>query len=187
LDGQVKPAATRLKELPAEVRLQVMQILKDHSYKAAEPLVESLVGFFCSTDVLCRFRKWHEAMEAMELGQDRVRQITEFLLEKMPDVPTEKVNELAGTFYALMSLGQSDAKMFVNVSRAEAQVERERIRQKRLDLEERRFQESLRKKLDLGIEALGKLFRQSPEAWQHFERARAAIEASAGRKISNVE
>src|SRR6185295_8594625 len=144
---RVKPAATRLKELAPEDQRAVLEIIRDHTYQEAEPLVEAATGFACSTDVLCRFRKWHEAKEAMEIGQERLRQIAEFSDARMSDVPSGKAREFGSVFYELVSLGRDDVKGFVNVGRLEVQGERERLRRDKLNLEERKFQESLRTKL----------------------------------------
>jgi hypothetical protein len=182
-EGEIKPAATRLKELPAAMRAQVMEILTGNTYKAAEPLVSGLVGFQCSSDVLYRFRKWIKALKRMEMGQDRLSQITSFLKEQMPEASTEEIREMSGIYYSLISLGNGDAKTFVDVSRAEAQSERERIRQKRLDLDEKMFKESLRGKLDAGLDGLAEMFQGNPEAMKHFNKAAELIGAGTKFKV----
>src|SRR5580765_6305048 len=106
--GDPKPASTRLKEVSVELQAKVLELVTNHSYKDAEPLVEALVGFVCSTDVLFRFRKWHEAKEAMKLGDERSRQIMEFLQKEMPDASPEKLRELGVMFCTLVSLGNGD-------------------------------------------------------------------------------
>jgi hypothetical protein len=174
--GKAKPAMTRLKELPETVQTQVLGILEGRTYKAAEPMVINLVGFFCSSNILCRFRKWHEAKEAMKLGDERCQQIKEFLQKEMPEASPEKVRELGVMFCTLVSLGNGDGKEFVNVSRMQVQSEREQIRARKLDLEERKFQESLRTKLDAGFEALTTLLDNNPEARGLLDRARKLIQ-----------
>jgi hypothetical protein len=174
--GDPKPAATRLKELSVELQVKVLELVTNHSYKDAEPLVKSLVGFACSTDVLFRFRKWHEAREAMKLGNERCRQIKEFLQKEMPEATPEKVRELGVMFCTLAALGNGDGKEFVNVSRMQVQSEREQIRARKLNLEERKFQESLRTKLDAGFEALSMLSDNNPEARGLLNRARKLIQ-----------
>jgi hypothetical protein len=174
-EGKVKPAMSRLKELPETVQTQVLGILEGRTYQDAEPLVQSLVGFFCSSNILCRFRKWREAREAMKLGDERCRQIKEFLQKEMPEASPEKLRELGVMFCTLASLGNGDAKEFVNVSRMQVQSEREQIRARKLNLEERKFQEALRLKLDVGLDALAKMFQQNPDAMKHFQKARELV------------
>src|SRR6185437_2768595 len=182
-EGEDKPAATRLNELPAAIRAQVIEILDGNTYKAAEPLVSGLVGFQCSSDVLYRFRKWMKASKRMEMGRERLSQIASFLKEQMPEASTEEMREMSGIYYTLISLGDGDARTFVDVSRAESQAERERIRQKRLDLDERMFKESLRGKLDAGLDGLAKLSQGNPEAMKHFNKAAELIGAGTKFKI----
>jgi hypothetical protein len=174
-EGKTKPAMSRLKGLPETVQTQVLGILEACTYKDAEPMVETLVGFFCSSNILCRFRQWHEAREAMSLGDERGRQIKEFLQKEMPDASPEKLRELGVMFCTLVSLGNGDAKEFVTVSHMQVQSEREQIRARKLDLEERKFQEALRLKLDAGLDALAKMFQENPEAMNHFEKARELV------------
>jgi hypothetical protein len=170
--GDPKPPATRLKELPVELQAKVMDLLAKNSYQDAEPLVTSLVGFACSTDVLFRFRKWHEAKQEINLGEERYQQIKEFLQKEMPKASPEKLRELGVMFRTLTALGNGDGKEFVNVSRMQLQSEREHIRARKLDLEERKFQEAYRQKLDAGLDALATMFQENPEAMKHFQKAR---------------
>jgi hypothetical protein len=174
--GDSKPPATRLKELSVELQAKVMDLLTNNSYQNAEPLVTSLVGFACSTDVLFRFRKWHEAKQEMKLGDERFEQIKEFLQKEMPKASPEKLRELGVMFRTLTALGNGDGQEFVNVSRMQLQSEREKIRARKLDLEERKFQEALRKKLDAGLDALGQILEENPAAMKHFQRARKLVE-----------
>jgi hypothetical protein len=171
-----QPAMIRLKKMPPAIHTQVLRILDEHTYKDAEPLVQALVGFSCTTNVLCRFRKWKQAMEAMDLGQDRIRQIAAYLKEQMPDVAPDKIWELGTAFYGMTLLANDDAKGFVRVGKMSAQNERGLLRTKKFHLEERKFQESLRTKLDAGFEALSTLFDKNPEARGLLDRARKLIQ-----------
>src|SRR5262249_17512244 len=88
-------------------------------------------------------------------------------------------------FRTLVSLGDGDGKEFVNVSKMQVQSEREQIRAQKVDLEERKFKESLRSKLDAGLDALAKMFRENPEARVHFEKAREALgKAESGKEVA---
>jgi hypothetical protein len=176
--GDPKPPATRLKELSVELQAKVMDLLANNSYQDAESPVTGLVGFACSKDVLFRFRKWHEAREEMKLGDERCRLIKEFLQKEMPGASPEKLRELGVMFRTLVALGNGDGKEFVNVSRMQIQSEREQVRAKKLDLEERKFLESYRQKLDAGLDALAKMFEENPEAMKHFQKARELVEES---------
>jgi hypothetical protein len=179
-DGTAKPAMTRLKELPEAIHTQVMAILEVHTYKQSEPLVEELVGFYCSSNILCRFRKWHEATEGMSLGDDRLRQINDFLQKEMPEASPEKLREAGVMFQTLATLGNNDGEGFVNVCRMQVQCEREQIRARKANLEERRFQESLRTKFEAGIAAVAQRFQESPEAMELFHKARIILEKDKG-------
>lgn len=170
-----QPAMIRLKKMSPAIHAQVLRILDEHTYKDAEPLVQALVGFSCTTNVLCRFRKWKQAMEAMDLGQERIRQIAAYLKEQMPDVGPDKIWELGTAFYGMSFLANDDAKGFVRVGKMSAQNERGLLRAKKFQLEERKFQEALRQKLDAGLDALAKMFQQNPEAMKHFQKARKLV------------
>ncbi len=174
-DGSPKPPATLLKELPLEQRAKIMEILATHTYKDAEPLVQNLVGFHCSSDVLCRFRKWQETLQDMELSHDRIRQIAEFQDGPLHDLPPEKLRELSATFYAMTFLARDDIKGFARASQIALQNERERLRDHRLQLDQQKFEESQRNKFDVALNAIRKAFRKNPQALNLFDQAKALL------------
>jgi len=175
--GQPKAPMTKLKELPPAERSKVMEILCKHTYRDAEPLVSKLVGFDCSMDVLCRFYSWQGTRQDLELSKGTLRQVTSFLREEFPGWPEEKVNEAAASFFTLHAVATRDVKGFASMARFYLQTERCKIREKKLALEELKFEDSHRKKFQAALDAIGQAFRKNPEAMRLYEQARAMIEA----------
>jgi len=170
-----KPPATLLKELPPGQRAKIMEILDTHTYKDAEPLVQNLVGFHCTTDVLCRFRKWQETLQEMDLAHDRLRQIAEFQKGPLRNLPPDELRDLGAALYTLTCLARDDSKGFTRASQVAMQNERERIRAKRLALDELKFEDIHRRKFQAVLDLIGKRFEKNPQAMNLFEQARALL------------
>src|SRR6185437_10324080 len=174
--GQPKAPLTKLKELQPAERAKIMEILRTHTYCDAEPLVKKQVGFACSTDVLCRFFSWQGAREDLEISKGTLRQVTTFLREELPGWPEEKVNEAAASFFTLHTLATRDIKGFASMARFYVQAERCRIREKKLALEELKFENAHQKQFDAALDAIGEAFKKKPEAMKLYEQARKLIE-----------
>jgi hypothetical protein len=98
----------------------------------------------------------------------------------MPEASPEKLREAGVMFQTLATLGNNDREGFVNVCRMQVQCEREQIRARKANLEERRFQESLRTKFEAGIAAVAQRFQECPEAMELFHKARIILEKDEG-------
>jgi hypothetical protein len=176
--GQPKPPLTKLKELPSAERGKIMEMLRSHTYRDAEPMVSEAVGFTCTIDVLCRFFSWQGAQEDMVISSDMLRQVMSFTRAHHADWPEEKVREAAASFFTLHTMAKRDVKGFASMARLHLQTERCRIKERKLELEKLKFEESLRRKLDAGLDALAKAFKKKPEAMNLYQQARELIEQS---------
>ena len=174
--GQSKAPLTKLKELPSAERAKVMEILRARTYRDAEPLVGELVGFACSMDVLCRFFSWQGAQEDMEISKGVLSQVTTFMREQLTGWPEEKIREAAVSFFTLHALAKRDVKGFAHMARFYLQAEHCKIEEKKLALEELKFEESHRDKFKAALESIGKSFKKKPEAMKLYEQAREMIE-----------
>jgi hypothetical protein len=191
--GQPKPPLTQLKELPSEQRASVMAILRANTYEQARPLIEQLVGFAASVDTLGRFFAWQGLLEAMETSSEMIEQAGDFLSERHPDWTEENMRESACAFFTLQSVAQRDHRAFACIAQLGLKSSRDRLLAERLKfdkartarklaltrrrvrLEQLRFEESLRRKLDAGVEAVAKAFKNNPEAMELFQEASKKI------------
>ncbi len=173
--GQPKAPLTKLKELPPAERAKVMEILRSHTYRDAEPLVGELVGFACSMDVLCRFFSWQGAQEDMEISQGMLSQVAAFTREQLEGWPKEKIREEAASFFTLQTLAKRDVKGFASMARFYLQAERARIKEKKLELEQQKFEESQRNNFEAALDAIGKAFKKKPEAMRLYQQAREIL------------
>jgi hypothetical protein len=131
--GQTKPPLTRLKELPAVKRAEVMAILRARTYDQARPAVEALVGFGCSTGALCRFFSWQAKQDEARASEDMVGQVTRFIREHRSDWTEDKVREVASTFFMMHAMKNRDSRDFVRVARLGLQGEHNQLDERKLD------------------------------------------------------
>jgi hypothetical protein len=176
--GQPKPPLTQLKELPPAQRGKIMEILRSHSYRDAEPMVSRAVGFRCSIYALCRFSSWQRAQEDMEISDDMLRQVVSFTRKRHADWPEEKIRAAAASFFTLRSMAKRNEKVFTSIARLHLQAERCRIKERKLELEKLKFEESLRCKEEAGWDALVKAFEKNPQAMELFQQASKLIRQS---------
>ena len=174
--GQPKAPLTKLKEFPPAERAKIMEILRTHTYHDAEPLVGKLAGFDCSTDVLCRFYSWQGTRQDLELSKGTLRQVATFLREEFPGWTEGKVNEAAASFFTFHAVAAQDVKGFASMARFYLQAERCRIREKKLALEELKFEDAHQKQFDAALDAIGEAFKKKPEAMRLYQQARKMIE-----------
>lgn len=111
-----KPPLTRLKELPAEDRSKLLTVLGENTYDKAIPLVENLVGFACSRNVLSKFWQWQSAQESLENANDLVETFEAFCRKQNPDWSADKVRETSIAFFLAHTAQQRDVDSFVNVA-----------------------------------------------------------------------
>ena len=156
----------------------MMEILRSHTYRDAEPLVAQAVGFACSVDVLCRFFSWQGAQEDLEISDDLLQQVGSFIREHFAAWPEEKIREAAASFFTFHTMNKRDVEGFASMARLRVQAERCRIRERKLELEQLKFEESMRRKVDAGLDALAKAFKKNPEAMKLYQQARELLEES---------
>jgi hypothetical protein len=178
--GRPRPPLTKLKELSPLDRSKVMEILRHHSYRDAEPLVAEVAGFPCSVDVLCRFFSWQNAQEDLELSNDMLRQMVSFARENLSGWPEEKIRATAAAFFTLRAMAKRDDKTFANMARMYLQSERCRITEQKLELDKMRLEQSSRRKLEVALDALGKAFKKKPEALKLYQQAMQMVEERNG-------
>jgi hypothetical protein len=197
--GQPKPPLTKLKELPAEQRAKVMDLLRSQTYEEAQPGIEQLVGFSCPIYTLTRFHHWQKASEAMEVSAETTEQIGDFLRERYPDWTEEKMRETASAFFTMLAMSRQDTRGFACVARLGLESGRDRIlaeklkfdkakterklalNEQRLELDTLKLRESLRKKVDVGLDALAKAFKKYPEAMELYQQAREKLREVSGQ------
>jgi len=194
--GEPKPPLTKLKELSAEERGKVMNILHANTYEQAQPLVEQLVGFHSSIDTLRRFFAWHQTDHAMELTDEAIGQIDNFLRERYPGWSEEKMRETASAFFTIHTMAQRDTRGFACVARLGLESTRDRIladklkfekaktarklvlNRQRLELDRQKFQCFQSRKMALALDAVAEAFKGNPEALKLYRQAREMIDPS---------
>ena len=172
-----------------------MAILRANTYEQAQPLVEQLVGFPSSIDTLKRFFAWQQTDLAMELTDETIGQIGDFLRERYPGWSEEKMRETASAFFTIHTMSQRDTRGFACVARLGLENSRDRIRanklkfekektarrlvlgQQRLELDREKFEHSQYRKLEVAFEELGKTFKDNPEALKLYQQAVAKVES----------
>jgi hypothetical protein len=174
--SRVKPAFTRLKELTPEKRLAVMEIVESHTYKEALPLVEELVGFACSINVLCKFRSWQATEQELARNTDLLEQIERYLRRRDGDWSVERIQDAAMSFLMLQALSKGDVKGFATITRLPARLEQVRLKVQRLDLDREKFAESQRSKVSAGLDELQEKFRENHHAFKFYQAARDVLE-----------
>jgi hypothetical protein len=192
--GQPKPPLTQLKELPPDTRAQIGGILRANTYEQAQPLIEQLLGFSCSTSVLFRFYQWHKTQDAMEISEDAITQVVSFLQESYPDWTEEKMRQSASAFFAMHAVSKRDIRGFTSIARLGLQSGRDRVlaerlefdkakaaqkvalNRQRLQLDKLKFKESKLRKLEVGLDAIGASFKKNPKALALYQQAVAIID-----------
>jgi hypothetical protein len=194
--GEPKKPLIRLKELSPEMHEKAMCILREHTYRDSVPLVAELVGFACSSDVLFRFYHWYAAKETTAAFSEKVKVALEFI-DEYKDLTVERVRAVMGMFFMMRSAQHDDVSGFARMGRMSLQEEQARLREERMqfdrqkyeevtrkcvkiheqrfELQKLRFNESLRKKLDAGVDALTRVFQKNPEAMRHFQTAKELV------------
>ena len=142
--ARVKPAFTRLKELPVEKRLATLEIVESQTYKDAQPLVQQLVGFACSINVLCKFRAWQTTEQDLARDADLVEQIEKFLRTRKGDWSVERIQEAAISFLMMQALSKGDIKGFTAITRLPARLDQVRLKAERLELDRQKFAKAQR-------------------------------------------
>ena len=196
--GEPKLPLIRLKELAAEERARVMHILRANTYEQALSMVEQIVGFNCSIDTLKRFFAWQQTGQAMELSDEMIGQIGDFLRERYPGWSEEKMRETASAFFTFHTMSQRDTRGFACIARLGLESGREQIladklkfdkektarklalNAKRLELDKLKFEHSQSRKLDIALDALAEDFKKNPEALKLYRVARQKLEAIQG-------
>lgn len=79
-----------------------------------------------------------------------------------PDLKDEELFEMGQRFFARQAIADADARGWTSVQS--------------LSLERDRFRESIRSKLQAGLDALAEAFKSSPQAMKLYQQARAMIE-----------
>jgi hypothetical protein len=195
--GQEKPPLLKLKESSPDQRARVMEILRGHTYRDAERLVEEMVGFACSTAALFQFFHWQAVQEAKTATRDKLQEVATFL-DQHKEWPEEKIMATAVVYFVMEAVKSADVKGFGLAARLAAQERCRRMRQEkmefeklkyeqvtrkrlevhgqRFELDKLKFNESLRRKLDLGLDVMGKQFDKNPEALRLYQDAKKMIE-----------
>jgi len=174
--ARVKPAFTRLKELPVEKRLATLEIVESQTYKDAQPLVQQLVGFACSINVLCKFRAWQTTEQDLARDADLVEQIEKFLRTRKGDWSVERIQEAAISFLMMQALSKGDIKGFTAITRLPALLDQVRLKAERLELDREKFAESQQSKISAGLDAVAEEFSRNPEALKLYQVARDVLE-----------
>jgi hypothetical protein len=177
--SKAKPAFTRLKELSPEKRLAVMEILESHTYKEALPLVEELVGFECSINLLCKFRSWQATELELARNTDLLEQIEKYLRQRKGDWSLERIQDAAISFLMLQALSKGDVKAFATITRLPGRLEQVRLKAERLELDREKFAESQRSKVSAGLDELREKFRENHYANKFYQAARDVLEGRA--------
>jgi hypothetical protein len=99
-----------------------------------------------------------------------------FTRDHHADWPEERIREAAAGFFTLHTMAKRDVKGFASMARLHLQTERCRIKVRKLELEKLKFEESLRRKLDAGLDALARVFKKKPEAMRLYQEARKLVE-----------
>ena len=156
--GKPKPALTRLKELPAEQRARVMEILRANTYKQARPIVEAFAGFACATNPLCQFFSWQAKQDELRASEDMAAQVGRFIREHRTDWSEEKVPEVAGTFFIMQAINNKDVGEFVRVARVGLQDGQKQLNERRLNFRLGKLKAAGGGGLDAMLEAVGGAF-----------------------------
>lgn len=135
-----KPALTRLKELPSEERVKLMEILRANIYEKAEPLAEKLVGFRCSSQVLSKFYSWQVAQEELEDANDLVSSYEEFCRRQNPEWSQEKVRESAIAVFMASTAAKRDLEGFATIAKLDLDQKKEARSDRQLNLEREKFE-----------------------------------------------
>lgn len=135
-DGEEKPPMTRLKELPAEERAKLMHVLRENTYRKAIPLIENLVGFYCSLDVLSKFFTWQDKQEDLEKSNDFIEQYEEFTQRQHPEWSPERIRDDATAFFMASATANKDLKGFALIAQIDQQ---ERAGRAKVKFEERKI------------------------------------------------
>jgi len=132
--GQPKPALTRLKELGAEERAAVMQILRENTYQHAQKIISARLGFECRKGTLFRFFSWQAKQDAIRQSEDMLAQAERFMQQQRPDWTEEQMRELAATFFIMHALENRDSGQFVKVARLGILEKHHHLESRKLDL-----------------------------------------------------
>ncbi len=173
--GESKPALTRLKELSLETRLQVMELLETHTYKDAQPLVAELAGIECTVNTLFKFRQWCQTEQELERDTDLLEQVEVYLKKRKGNWSAERIQKSALGFLMMRSLSKGDPKGFSSVARLWMRREQLELREKKLALDELKFDKLHRHKFDLALDALREEFKKNPEASRLFDQIRVLV------------
>lgn len=174
-DGKADPPMTRLKELPAEERAKVMEILRSKTYEEAAPLVSQLVGFSCSVDVCSKFYKWQTGQEALDGTNDMIEQFEEFVASQNKDWSPEKVRDTSINFFLAHTSANRDVDGFKSVAQLSLKADQAKRQEERLEFERAKFKESMRTKLETALDALAEHLKANPQAKAAYEAFRKAI------------
>ena len=114
-------------------------------------------------------RMWSYRLQT-QLGQDG--RLVEALLEEAarydPTLTPERLLDLGQMFFARLALEQQDTKAWVLVQRLD--LEREQF-----EFDQAKFKETLRSKLQAGLDVLAHAFKCNPEAMELYQEARVLI------------
>ncbi|HXS68903.1 MAG TPA: hypothetical protein VN761_08670 [Candidatus Polarisedimenticolia bacterium] len=174
-EDEPKPTLTRLKELPPETHSRIMEILETHTYKDAQPLVAGLAGFECTTNALFKFRQWRQMEEALDHDTELLENVEAYLKNREGKWSPERIQKSALGFLMLQALGKRDAKAFSSVTRLWMRREQLELKEKKLALDELRFEDYHQRKLDLALDALADQFKKNPEARKLYWQAKRLI------------
>ncbi|HEY2081407.1 MAG TPA: hypothetical protein VGI88_01385 [Verrucomicrobiae bacterium] len=139
--GQPKPALTQLKELDAEERSAVMDILRTNTYGHARELVAERVGFRCSKGALCRFFSWQAKQQAAQESQDILGQVERFMRQQHPEWTEEKLREMGNMFFVVQSMKDRDTKGFISLTRLGILDQHRQLESQKLDLYLKKFEQ----------------------------------------------
>ena len=180
--GESKPALTRLKELPLETRLQVMDLLETHTYKDARPLVAQLAGIECTVNVLFNFRQWCQTEQELEHDTDLLEQVEVYLKKRKGNWSPERIQKSALGFLMMRSLSKGDPRGFSSIARLWMRREQLELREKKHVLDELKFEDYHQRKFDMALDALGREFDKNPEARRLYNQARNLIQGESDGK-----
>ncbi len=117
---------------------------------------------------LTKFRDWELDQRDLDLREERARENERRLIAEHPDWTLEQIrNEVLRRSY-LESIARGDHKLGLKTVDKDIKVRSQ-------NFEETKFKESLRDKLQAGLDEVAAAFKKNPQAMEFYKQARALV------------
>jgi hypothetical protein len=177
---------TKLKQLPAGSR-EVIWGWRDESADG-KPLTNAAIrnriatqfGIRLSRDgQLSSFWSWQHHQQRLENYNVLLENFEEFYRKQKPEASASQVREAGVSFFMAEALANQDRQGFSDIANLHLRELEGKTKagfdERKISLAEAKFKDSLRDKLQAGLEEIATAFKGNPEAMKLYQQARAMI------------